>query len=401
MTRAVDRLSRRCDTRPNSDMSPRKRVCDEVRAVHGDPASPREDAGEDVRRGARADRERRSPGLRRLRGDRALLLPGVLDLCEPDGAVRRRRAANAAGSVSGRCCTRFRTGIRRCWPRRSPSWTSSRVAATSSGSWPRLASREGGGVPLDEHARPRYEEAVDLLFLCSARERAVLARRRVLPRRRLARRAVPDSEVRVTSVERRTGRTSSRPSTAQTSPSRRCCPTSRWRSSSISIGSAAPGTGRRRTSSGSTCHLDEDRDTALREARDWTVGFIKGNCSPLIEYEKPSTEGLLKADYGFYTAGIMEQLNEIPYEQLIEEDYIWVGTPDDIIERIEQTLESARASARSRSRSTPAESSTGWRSRTRSSSRRAWPALRFPRHSGARGGHGVVREQEGRSRRTS
>ena len=78
---------------------------------------------------------------------------------------------------------------------------------------------------------------------------------------------------------------------------------------------------------------------ALREARDWTVGFIKGNCSPLTEYDKPSTEGLLKADYGFYTAGIMEQLNEIPYEQLIEEDYIWVGTPDDIIERIEQTLE--------------------------------------------------------------
>ena len=35
----------------------------------------------------------------------------------------------------------------------------------------------------------------------------------------------------------------------------------------------------------------------------------------------------------------MEQLNEIPYEQLIEEDYIWVGTPADIVERIEQTLE--------------------------------------------------------------
>ena len=35
----------------------------------------------------------------------------------------------------------------------------------------------------------------------------------------------------------------------------------------------------------------------------------------------------------------MEQLNELPYEQLIEEDYIWVGTPEDIIERIEQTLE--------------------------------------------------------------
>jgi hypothetical protein len=35
----------------------------------------------------------------------------------------------------------------------------------------------------------------------------------------------------------------------------------------------------------------------------------------------------------------MEGLTEIPYEQLIEEDYVWVGTPTDVIERIEQTLE--------------------------------------------------------------
>ena len=35
----------------------------------------------------------------------------------------------------------------------------------------------------------------------------------------------------------------------------------------------------------------------------------------------------------------MEQLAEVPYEQLIEQDYVWVGTPDDIAERIEQTLQ--------------------------------------------------------------
>ena len=46
----------------------------------------------------------------------------------------------------------------------------------------------------------------------------------------------------------------------------------------------------------------------------------------------------------------MEQLNDIPYEQLIEEDYIWVGHPDDIVERIEQTLEICPGSARSGSR---------------------------------------------------
>ena len=86
------------------------------------------------------------------------------------------------------------------------------------------------------------------------------------------------------------------------------------------------------------CHLDEDRETAFREGRDWINGFIQGNCSPLTEYEKPPTDGLIAAGYGFYTAGIMEQLAEVPYEQLIDDDYVWVGTPDDIIARIEETL---------------------------------------------------------------
>ena len=33
----------------------------------------------------------------------------------------------------------------------------------------------------------------------------------------------------------------------------------------------------------------------------------------------------------------MEQLAEVPFEQLVEEDYVWVGTPDEIVERIEET----------------------------------------------------------------
>jgi hypothetical protein len=27
----------------------------------------------------------------------------------------------------------------------------------------------------------------------------------------------------------------------------------------------------------------------------------------------------------------------VPFEQLVEDDYVWVGTPDDIVERIEET----------------------------------------------------------------
>ena len=87
------------------------------------------------------------------------------------------------------------------------------------------------------------------------------------------------------------------------------------------------------------CHLDEDRETALREARDWITGFIQGNCSPLTEYDKPPADDLVKAGYGFYAAGIMEQLAATPFEQLVAEDYVWVGTAQDILERIAATRE--------------------------------------------------------------
>ncbi|HEY7731571.1 MAG TPA: LLM class flavin-dependent oxidoreductase [Gaiellaceae bacterium] len=194
------------------------------------------------------------------------------------------------------------------------------------------------GVPLDEHARPSYEEAVDLLFEALGNESFShhgtyfdIDDSRIIP--------FPQRKFRVT-----LGGTSDRTYELAAEHG--------W---SVAVPPLLPYAAlekqldvyRAKCAEHGTepdivwihaCHLDDDREQALKEARDWTVGFIKGNCSPLTEYEKPATEDLIKADYGFYAAGIMEQLNDLPFEQLVEEDYIWVGTPADVIERIEQTL---------------------------------------------------------------
>ena len=82
-------------------------------------------------------------------------------------------------------------------------------------------------------------------------------------------------------------------------------------------------------------YLDEDRDVAKREAEQGMKGFLAGNASPLVEYEQPSAEELNAAGYGFYSAGILENLAETPYEEMISGDLIWVGSPQDVIERIE------------------------------------------------------------------
>jgi alkanesulfonate monooxygenase SsuD/methylene tetrahydromethanopterin reductase-like flavin-dependent oxidoreductase (luciferase family) len=85
------------------------------------------------------------------------------------------------------------------------------------------------------------------------------------------------------------------------------------------------------------CYMDEDREVAKRDAEQGMRNFLLGNCSPLEELV--SAEELTAAGYGFYISGIMEQLAATPYDEMIAGDIVWVGTPEDVIERIEQTRE--------------------------------------------------------------
>ena len=84
------------------------------------------------------------------------------------------------------------------------------------------------------------------------------------------------------------------------------------------------------------CYLDDDRDTARREAEQGMKNFLAGNASPLTGDDKlPPEEEMNAAGYGFYLAGILEQLAATPYDEMIDGDIVWVGTPADVIERIE------------------------------------------------------------------
>ena len=86
-------------------------------------------------------------------------------------------------------------------------------------------------------------------------------------------------------------------------------------------------------------YLDEDRDTAIREAEQEMRGFLAGNASPLTSEGIPGTPEELEAGrYQFYGAGILEDLARMPYEKMIEDDVVWVGTPSDVIERIETVI---------------------------------------------------------------
>jgi alkanesulfonate monooxygenase SsuD/methylene tetrahydromethanopterin reductase-like flavin-dependent oxidoreductase (luciferase family) len=85
------------------------------------------------------------------------------------------------------------------------------------------------------------------------------------------------------------------------------------------------------------CYMDADREVAKRDAEQAMRRFLEGNASPLAELGP--VEELRAAGYGFYTSGIMEQLAATPYEDMIEGDIVWVGTPDDVAERVASMID--------------------------------------------------------------
>jgi hypothetical protein len=66
-------------------------------------------------------------------------------------------------------------------------------------------------------------------------------------------------------------------------------------------------------------------------------GFLKGNASVLLENadEMPPKEVLKRSGYSFFASGVMENFSDMPCDEMIKNDIVWVGTPNDIIERIE------------------------------------------------------------------
>lgn len=241
----------------------------------------------------------------------------------------------------------FRTMLH-CLPLHNPIVLASAIAATdilTGGRYEWGVGRghgwmpEQAGLPLDEHARPRYEEAVDLLFEALATQEFShhgeyfdIASSRVVPGlERKHRIFLGGTSDRTYTLAAENGWGVAVPPLLpykalekQLDLYRTSCAEAGTEPDIVWI---------------HACHLDEDRDQAMREARDWVTGFIVGNCSPLTDFPVPDAERLKAAGYGFYASGIMESLLEIPFEKLVEDDFVWVGTPDDIAERIDETIE--------------------------------------------------------------
>ena len=84
-------------------------------------------------------------------------------------------------------------------------------------------------------------------------------------------------------------------------------------------------------------YMDDDAATVRREAEGWMKAFLAGNASPAPEL--PPKEELEAAGYGFYASGALESLAAMTWEEITGQDVVWVGTPHEVIERIEAVQE--------------------------------------------------------------
>ncbi len=84
-------------------------------------------------------------------------------------------------------------------------------------------------------------------------------------------------------------------------------------------------------------YLDTDAQKAYEEAEPYIKQFMAGNVSPTKDM--PSREEMLAKDFAFYASGALESLVTIPYEQLVEEEWVWVGTPEQVKQKVAACIE--------------------------------------------------------------
>jgi alkanesulfonate monooxygenase SsuD/methylene tetrahydromethanopterin reductase-like flavin-dependent oxidoreductase (luciferase family) len=197
------------------------------------------------------------------------------------------------------------------------------------------------GVPLDEHSRPRYEEALEVLILALDNERFSfkgdyfeLEDAGIVPRPAPGRRF----RVFLGGTSDRTYELAAERGWAVVVP-----PLLPYAALKDQLDLYRTKCAEHDTAPDivwiHACYLDDDRELAYREAEAGMTGFLAGNASPLTEHPPPPADKLNAAGYGFYTAGILEQLAQTPYDKMIEDDIIWVGTPEDVIERIQAVID--------------------------------------------------------------
>lgn len=77
---------------------------------------------------------------------------------------------------------------------------------------------------------------------------------------------------------------------------------------------------------------DGDEKQIRKESEEHFYNFLVGNAAPTAGL--PNVERMKNAGFHFYTKGILQSLPKMSYEEMLEKNVIWAGTPEMICEKI-------------------------------------------------------------------
>jgi len=82
-------------------------------------------------------------------------------------------------------------------------------------------------------------------------------------------------------------------------------------------------------------YLGEDEKQIRKEVEQALLNFLAFNASPVESLKGEAKKAELRAKgYGFYASGALESLTQLTYEQIVEQEIAFIGTPEKVIAQI-------------------------------------------------------------------
>ncbi|MHB8540680.1 MAG: LLM class flavin-dependent oxidoreductase [Candidatus Acidiferrales bacterium] len=83
-------------------------------------------------------------------------------------------------------------------------------------------------------------------------------------------------------------------------------------------------------------YLDDDERQIKKEVESALHNFLVFNASPVESLQDEAKKAELRAKgYGFYASGALESLTKLTYEQIVEQEIGFIGTPEKVVRQIE------------------------------------------------------------------
>ena len=83
-------------------------------------------------------------------------------------------------------------------------------------------------------------------------------------------------------------------------------------------------------------YLDEDEKQIRREVEQALLNFLAFNASPVESLQAESKKAELRAKgYGFYASGALESLTKLTYDEIVDQEIGFIGTPKKVIRQTE------------------------------------------------------------------